>query len=114
MDVLPNRYRTMWFEATKTGRFHIFCAEYCGTMHSGMVGWVHVMEATEYQRWLAGGSEGSMASQGEQLFQKYACNTCHTGDATARGPVLAGLYGKQVQMTDGRIVSGSGWFGRNV
>jgi cytochrome c oxidase subunit II len=105
VDVLPSRYRTLWFEATKTGSYHIFCAEYCGTLHSGMVGWVHVMEPTEYQRWLAGGSEGSMASQGEQLFQKYACNTCHTGDATARGPVLAGLYGKQVQMTDGRIVT---------
>src|SRR5688500_8705911 len=51
MDVLPNRYRTMWFEATKTGRYHIFCAEYCGTLHSGMIGWVEVMEPTEYQRW---------------------------------------------------------------
>ena len=52
MDVLPSRYRTMWFEATKTGRYHIFCAEYCGTLHSGMIGWVEVMEQTEYQRWL--------------------------------------------------------------
>src|ERR1700759_3962364 len=64
-DVLPNRYRTMWFQATKTGRFHIFCAEYCGTLHSGMIGWVEVMEPTEYQKWLAGGTEGSLASQGE-------------------------------------------------
>jgi cytochrome c oxidase subunit 2 len=100
MDVLPNRYRTMWFQATKTGRYHIFCAEYCGTLHSGMIGWVEVMEPTDYQRWLAGGSEGSMASQGEKLFQKYACNTCHTNDATARGPMLAGLYGTQVLFSD--------------
>jgi cytochrome c oxidase subunit II len=42
-DVLPNRYRTMWFQAIKTGRFHIFCAEYCGTSHSGMIGSVIVM-----------------------------------------------------------------------
>jgi cytochrome c oxidase subunit 2 len=103
-DVLPNRYRTMWFQATKTGRFHIFCAEYCGTMHSGMIGYVEVMEPTEYQRWLAGGSEGSLASQGEKLFQKYNCHTCHTNDATARGPVLAGLYGKTIQLTDGKSV----------
>ena len=88
-DVLPNRYKTMWFQATKTGRFHIFCAEYCGTLHSGMIGWVEVMEPTDYQKWLAGGAEGSLASQGEKLFQKYACNTCHTNDATGRGPVLA-------------------------
>ena len=104
MDVLPNRYRTMWFQATKTGRFHIFCAEYCGTLHSGMIGWVEVMEPTEYQRWLAGGVEGSLASQGEKLFQKYACNTCHTNDATGRGPVLAGIYGKTVQLADNRSV----------
>ncbi|HUP58909.1 MAG TPA: cytochrome c oxidase subunit II [Thermoanaerobaculia bacterium] len=103
-DVLPNRYRTMWFTATKTGRFHIFCAEYCGTQHSGMIGWVVVMEPTEYQRWLAGGTEGSLASQGEILFQKYACNTCHTSTAGARGPVLAGVYGKQRVLTDGRSV----------
>ena len=103
-DVLPNRYRTMWFQATKTGRFHIFCAEYCGTLHSGMIGWVEVMEPTEYQRWLAGGSEGSLASQGEKLFEKYACNTCHTNTAGARGPVLAGVYGKTQQLSDGRSI----------
>jgi cytochrome c oxidase subunit 2 len=104
MDVLPNRYRTMWFQATKTGRYHIFCAEYCGTLHSGMVGWVEVMEPTAYQQWLAGGSEGSLASQGEKLFQKYACNTCHTNDSTGRGPALIGLYGNNVTLSDNSIV----------
>ena len=103
-DVLPNRYRTMWFEATKTGKYHIFCAEYCGTQHSGMIGWVHVMEPTEYQQWLAGGAEGSLASQGEKLFDKWACNTCHTSTAGARGPVLAGLYGKARPLASGENV----------
>jgi cytochrome c oxidase subunit II len=103
-DVIPNRFRTMWFEATKTGTYHIFCAEYCGTQHSGMIGSVVVMEPTEYQRWLAGGSEGSLASQGEQLFAKYACNTCHMDMATGRGPVLAGLYGKSRPLTNGQVV----------
>ena len=104
-DVIPNRFRTMWFEATKTGTFHIFCAEYCGTQHSGMIGSVIVMEPTEYQRWLAGGSEGSLASQGEQLFAKYACNTCHMDTATGRGPVLAGLYGKSRPLASGQTVT---------
>ncbi|MDP9191211.1 MAG: cytochrome c oxidase subunit II [Acidobacteriota bacterium] len=103
-DVLPNRYRTMWFEATKTGRFHIFCAEYCGTSHSGMIGSVIVMEPTDYQRWLAGGTEGSLASQGEKLFQKYACNTCHLDNGTGRGPMLAGSYGKTRALADGSNV----------
>jgi cytochrome c oxidase subunit 2 len=103
-DVLPNRYRTMWFQATKTGRFHIFCAEYCGTEHSGMIGWVEVMEPADYQKWLAGGAEGSLASQGEKLFQKYACSTCHTNDATSRGPVLLGLYGTNVTLNNDTTV----------
>lgn len=103
-DVLPNRYRTLWFEATKTGRFHIFCAEYCGTSHSGMIGSVVVMEPTDYQRWLAGGSEGSLASQGEKLFQKYACNTCHMDSGAGRGPMLAGAYGKPRPLADGSTV----------
>ena len=103
-DALPNRYRTEWFQATKVGRYHIFCAEYCGTQHSGMIGWVEVMDPAEYQKWLAGGSEGSMASQGEKLFQKYACNTCHTNDATGRGPVLANLYGSTVMLSDNTSV----------
>jgi len=103
-DVLPNRYRTLWFEATKTGRFHIFCAEYCGTSHSGMIGSVIVMEPTDYQRWLAGGTEGSLASQGEKLFQKYACDTCHLDNGTGRGPVLAGAYGKTRPIEGGASV----------
>lgn len=104
MDVLPNRFRTMWFEATKTGTYHIFCAEYCGTQHSGMIGSVIVMEPTEYQRWLAGGTEGSLASQGEKLFATYACNTCHMGTAGSRGPALAGLYGTSRPLTNGSTV----------
>jgi len=104
MDVLPNRFRTMWFEATKTGSYHIFCAEYCGTKHSAMIGTVVVMEPTEYQRWLAGGSEGSLASQGEKLFAKYACNTCHLDTASGRGPVLAGFYGKTRPLVNGQSV----------
>src|SRR5207245_7985331 len=87
-----------------TGRFHIFCAEYCGTLHSGMIGWVEVMEPTDYQKWLAGGTEGSLASQGEKLFQKLACATCHTNDATGRGPVLLGLFGKTVTLSDDKTV----------
>ena len=105
VDVLPNRYRTLWFQATRTGQFHIFCAEYCGTQHSGMIGWVDVMEPTDYEKWLAGGSEGSLASQGQKLFQKYACDTCHTNDATGRGPVLIGLYGRDVTLSDNSIIT---------
>ena len=68
-DVIPGRYVSIWFQPTKPGRYHLFCAEYCGTRHSGMIGEVVVMEPTEYQTWLSGGApEGSLASAGEKLF----------------------------------------------
>ena len=106
MDVVPGRYSTVWFEATKPGRYHLFCAEYCGTSHSGMIGWIYVMEAPEYQDWLSGGaSGGSLASSGEKLFQQLACNTCHKTDGTGRGPALEGVFGNAVKFQDGSTVT---------
>lgn len=104
-DVLPGRYVNIWFNATKPGRYHLFCAEYCGTRHSGMIGEVIVMEANEYQEWLSGGGpEGSLASAGEKLFADLACNTCHRPDSAGRGPVLNGLFGKTVTTQTGEMV----------
>src|SRR5215470_13455717 len=101
-DVLPGRYTTTWFNATKAGTYHLFCAEYCGTVHSGMIGHVIVMEPTQYESWLGGGAvEGSLASAGEKLFQDLACSTCHTGQANARGPNLQGLFGRSVTLEGG-------------
>src|SRR5580704_4311910 len=59
-DVVPGRYETSWFTATKPGKYHLFCAEYCGTKHSGMIGWVYAMEPKDYQHWLAGSPPGTM------------------------------------------------------
>jgi cytochrome c oxidase subunit 2 len=103
-DVVPGRYTFAWFEATKTGRYHLFCTEFCGTNHSGMTGWVEVMEPTAYQAWLAGGGSDSPASQGEKLFQSLGCATCHRTDTQGRGPVLTGVFGKPQQMQDGQEV----------
>jgi cytochrome c oxidase subunit 2 len=104
-DVLPGRYTNLWFEPTKPGRYHLFCAEYCGTRHSGMVGEVVVMEPTEYQVWLSGGrAEGSLASAGEKLFQDLACNTCHLSEGQGRGPLLHGLFGKMQAQQSGETL----------
>jgi len=104
-DVLPGRVATTWFEATKTGRYHLFCAEYCGTKHSGMIGWLEVMDPVAFQAWLAGGAGSeSLASAGSKLFAQHACNTCHRPDSLARGPNLEGLFGKPVTLQDGRTV----------
>jgi len=104
-DVVPGRYTNLWFQATTPGRYRLFCAEYCGTRHSGMTGEVVVMDPTEYQAWLSGGSgEGSLASAGEKLFQDLACNTCHRPDAQGRGPVLQGLFGKTQTLSSGDTI----------
>jgi cytochrome c oxidase subunit II len=105
-DVIPGRYVNIWFEATKPGRYHLLCAEYCGTKHSGMIGEVIVMEPADYQAWLSGGApEGSLASAGEKLFADLACNTCHRPDSQGRGPVLDGLFGKTVALQNGDMVA---------
>jgi cytochrome c oxidase subunit 2 len=104
-DVLPGRYTQTWFKAVKPGKYHLFCAEYCGTKHSGMIGWVYVMNPPEFQAWLSGGAgEGSMASKGDKLFQELACTNCHKNDGSGRGPSLEGLFGKTIEIEGGQKI----------
>jgi cytochrome c oxidase subunit II len=107
MDVVPGRYTTTWFEATKTGEYHLFCAEYCGTAHAGMGGRVHVMKPTQYEQWLGGGIGGEpMSMAGERLFEQLGCGSCHRADAGGLGPVLRGLFGTPVRLQSGeRIIA---------
>jgi cytochrome c oxidase subunit 2 len=106
MDVLPGRYTTLWFKATKVGTYHLFCSQYCGTMHSGMIGQVVVMNPVDYQNWMSGGTiSGSLAQSGQTLFQQLGCSTCHRFDVQGRGPNLVGVFGKPVQLEDGRNVT---------
>jgi cytochrome c oxidase subunit II len=100
-DVVPGRYTTTWFTATKPGKYHLFCAEYCGTKHSGMIGWVYVMEPAKYQEWLAGNPSGSLADRGARLFNDLACANCHKADGSGRCPTLVGLYGTTVNLAGG-------------
>lgn len=102
MDVLPGRYTSTWFRPTKVGKYHLFCAEYCGTKHSGMIGWIYVMEPEEYVKWLAGDSgEGTLAQRGERLFSDLGCASCHRTDGKGRGPALVGVFGDQVELERG-------------
>jgi cytochrome c oxidase subunit 2 len=104
IDAIPGRYTELWFEATTPGTYHIFCAEYCGTNHSGMIGSVVVLEPSAYQSWLAGGGEGSLADRGGALFQQLACNTCHLETGQGRGPSLQNIWGTSVELSDGSTV----------
>ncbi len=105
MDVVPGRYNTMWFRPTKTGKYHFFCSQYCGTNHAVMGGWVTVMDPAEYAAWLSGESgDVNPASAGEKLFTQLACVTCHIANGTGRAPSLNGVYGARVLLADGTSV----------
>ena len=109
MDVIPgyNHYNTMWFRPTKAGRYHFFCAQYCGTNHAVMGGWVTVMEPTDYAAWLSGSGadQANPVAVGEKLFAEKACVTCHLSNGTGRGPSLNGMYDAQVLLADGTTVT---------
>jgi cytochrome c oxidase subunit 2 len=104
-DAVPGRYTTTWFTPTKVGKYHLFCAEYCGTNHSRMGGWIYVMAPRDYEAWLSGGaSGGSLAENGQKLFDELACGNCHKPDGSGRCPSLTGLFGKTVQLAGGATV----------
>jgi cytochrome c oxidase subunit II len=105
MDVVPGRYNTMWFRPIKTGKYHFFCSQYCGTNHAVMGGWVTVMDPAEYAAWLSGESgDVNPAAAGERLFTQFACNTCHLANGTGRAPSLNGVFGANVLLADGSTV----------
>src|SRR6202140_1844752 len=105
-DVLPGRYTSLWFQATKVGTFHLFCAQYCGAFHAGMIGSIVVQEPNEYESWLAGGAPGESIEQaGAKVFQASGCATCHLADGTGLGPSLLGVYGQPVKLTTGETVT---------
>lgn len=128
--VEPGHYSTLWFTPTKVGKYHLYCNMYCGTQHSTMGGWVYVQSKSDYEKWAAsGGSKPvaiggintpngglNMAQSGAALFQQYQCASCHAGDAVrrGRGPSLVGIYGKNRQMTDGRVLKADDGYLRNV
>jgi cytochrome c oxidase subunit 2 len=104
-DVLPGRYTTLWFEATKPGEYHLFCAEYCGTEHSKMIGRVVAMDPPEYEQWLGGmGAGESMADVGERLFSQNGCASCHLEDGSGIGPSLVGIFGEEAELEGGDTV----------
>ena len=105
-DVVPGKYTTEWFRPTKLGEYHLFCAEYCGTDHSRMIGRVVVMEPTEYQRWLTTGDSGeAIALEGRRLFRERGCSGCHEGRPVIHAPPLERIYGKQVPLASGEVVT---------
>lgn len=105
-DVLPGRVTQLAFTPTATGEYHLFCAEYCGTLHARMTGTVVVMEPEDFARWLAAQPEADdLAREGRELFGALGCAGCHAASAAVHAPDLAGLYGRPVHLADGRTVT---------
>jgi cytochrome c oxidase subunit 2 len=124
-DVVPGRYTETWFEATKPGRYRIYCTEYCGTWHSQMLGEVVVMEPAAYDQWLAqrrqglagrtdvsGGAEfghetfrGDLVTHGRRLASVYGCFKCHSLDGQPHiGPTWVDLYRRKTLLANGQTI----------
>lgn len=118
-DIVPNVYSSVWFEPSVEGRHHIFCAEYCGTSHSGMIGTVHVLNAKDWALFKAGKYEMasgssqtaaneppvSLVEQGKKLTQSKGCIACHSADGNRMvGPSYKGVFGADRELHDGSVV----------
>src|ERR1019366_7420830 len=102
-EAIPGRYTTVWFEATDPGTYHLFCTQYCGTQHSGMIGDIVVLTPENYKKWLTESPSGvSLQQNGERLFASLSCNPCHNGQPDSRGPSLANVYGSKLTLTSGQ------------
>lgn len=102
-DVVPGRYTSIWFTPSRTGEYHLFCAEYCGTDHAMMTGRIVVQAPAEFSRWLsAGPRQPGMAARGFALFRRFGCSGCHAAGSSVHAPDLAGLLGRRVHLQDGR------------
>lgn len=109
-DAVPGRYTAVWFHADKLGEFHVFCTEYCGTQHSGMITKLRVVTQEEFDQWLTTESEVSslpMAQRGAKLFQTRACASCHSVDSPAVkvGPTLQKLFGRENRELEDGVVA---------
>jgi cytochrome c oxidase subunit 2 len=105
-DVVPGKYTSEWFKATRTGEYHLFCSQYCGTEHSAMVGRIVVMEPAVYEQWLKSGEQTeSIALTGAKLFRDRGCSGCHTPNSKFRAPLLEGIAGKPVPLSNGTFVT---------
>src|SRR4051812_41747412 len=105
-DVVPGRLTETWFQATKPGEYHLFCAEFCGTEHAVMGGRIVVMKPDDYARWARAQPESDdLGREGGRLFISLGCSGCHAASSRVHAPSLVGLYGRLVHLSDGRTAT---------
>lgn len=104
-DMVPGIPKKTWFEATKTGTYNVFCAEYCGLQHSSMISEVIVMEPERFDEWYNDTTAfvpvqqagADLAMMGRMLVESKGCVACHSLDGrTIIGPSFKGRYGTNI------------------
>ena len=113
-DVTPGSISSLWFEATKKGEYDIFCAEYCGLWHSGMIARVRVVSEIEFNQWLLSTKQEQerqnnlaqtpedLAKMGDGLFKTKGCIACHgLNGQRLVGPALNNIFGQERSFSDG-------------
>lgn len=127
-DAVPGQYSFIQFTPTKAGSAHVFCAEYCGTSHSGMLASVKILPPAEYKEWekKLGGCVGTPeecepSKWGERLFVKNGCTACHgvggvgeIAGAKLPGPRLVGLFGRQENTTAGAVTADENYLRESI
>lgn len=123
-DVIPGHYTTEWFTATTVGKHHLFCAQYCGTQHSEMGGYVYTMTPADYEQWLRRGGPGAETMApgevqtpvqiGADVWEQKLCSNCHGSTDTTRAPSLIGIFGRQRRLQNGQTVTADNEYLRNA
>ena len=109
--VVPGRYTNIFFPPTKTGKFPLLCGIHCGTQHSEMVGFVHVMSQQDFDEWLANNgnryaqADQSMEKVGARVWKDKNCGSCHQDADNNRAPTLNGIFGSQRRLADGTVTT---------
>jgi cytochrome c oxidase subunit 2 len=103
-DCVPGMKTHLWFQATETGSYQVFCTEYCGQGHSHMRSQVVVMPQADYEKWYQAAEEAGPAAEGLKLLRSKGCLGCHTITGEKKvGPTYKGLFGEtETVVTDGK------------
>jgi len=117
-DIPPGRYSKLWFNVNQPVEANLFCAEYCGDSHSGMITKFQAHEKADFDAWftrekdwrnwemtLPDGTKRKYtpAEAGEKFYRERGCQSCHSVDGTVKvGPTWKGLFGSERSYTSAK------------
>ena len=111
-DIVPGLTTDYRITPTEEGIYSVRCAELCGASHSYMLASVEVVSQERFESWIGERQAEALAAaetpeaRGEALVSQNACSACHTIDGSAgQGPTWQNLYGSQVSLADGTMVT---------